>query len=170
MDFDLFGDQKKPSAEEAQRLEALARRAKRRRSMLNWHQGLGFVTLAALAATLIVGQLHYVDRFDGDFTNRYSTAHWGLATGTSLLFTTTAVLALAAPNPYPKPLKLDGAFVHKASMALAAACFVTQIILGPIALAKEGTLLEKPLAQAHLGVGWASLGLMTMGTLSYVFK
>src|SRR5207248_2406197 len=131
-----------------------------RRTMLKWHQGLGFTTLAVLAATLVIGQLDYLDKFDtgGNFTQKYTEAHWALAGAATALFATTGMLALFAPNPYPKPLKFDAAFVHKAAMAAATACFVAQIILGPISVAKQGTVLERPLALSHLVIGYASWG------------
>jgi hypothetical protein len=176
LDFNLFDDTPKVSPEEAARREqkqrAFDRRVKLRRDLLRLHQGFGFATLAALAATLIIGQLNYLDRFDRSeaFSNRYQSAHLGLGIGTSALFATTAMLALVAPNPYKKPLRFDPALIHKASMAAAAACFVTQLILGPIAASKAGTLDERPLALAHLVIGYAAFGFMGAGTLAYVVR
>jgi hypothetical protein len=175
-DFNLFEDKPALSREEAARREdrqrAFDRQVKLRRSLLKWHQGFGFATLLGLAATLVIGQLDYLDRFDRSetFTERYHAAHLGLGIGTSALFAATAMLALVAPNPYPKPIRFDPALVHKVSMALAAACFVTQIILGPIANSKAGTLDERPLALAHLVVGYAAFGFMGAGTLAYVVR
>jgi hypothetical protein len=174
MSFDLFGDKEKKSpldtAREEDRLAKLEKKVKLRRALLKWHQALGFVTLAGLAATLTLGTLNYVDKYGGgNDTGTYYDAHLGLALATTAVFTTTGVLALAAPNPYPKPVKFDAALVHKLSMALAAACFVTQIILGPVAASREGKLDQRDLALAHLVVGYGAFAFMGAGVLAYVF-
>src|SRR6478735_3984899 len=104
------------------KLQRLEGRVKVRRSMLIAHQVLGFITLGALAATNIIGTLHYVDKFAGDHDDRFKDAHLYLGIGTSVVFTAAASTALFAPNPYPKPIKFDTALLHKVSMAVAAAC------------------------------------------------
>ena len=125
--FDLGNEAKKPtpteSASEKERLAKLERKVHLRRSMLQWHQALGFVTLVALAATDIIGQLNYQDKFvsSGTDAGTFATAHEWMGIGTTTLFGVTGILALAAPNPYPKPIKLDAALVHKVSMAIATA-------------------------------------------------
>ena len=87
--------------------ERIERLGKVRRRILLTHQMLGFVALASLTATVVVGHLNYYDRYvSADFSNRYQTAHMGLATATTALFGTTAILALAAPNPYPRSIAL----------------------------------------------------------------
>jgi hypothetical protein len=174
LNFDLFGDQKQRSpldvAREKDRIAKLEREVRLRRTLLKWHQALGFVTLGALAATDIIGQLNYMDKYGGgNDTGTYYNAHLGLGIATTAVFATTGTLALAAPNPYPKPIKFDAALVHKVSMALAAAAFVTQIILGPITWSREGKLDQRDLATTHLVVGYAAFGFMAAGTLSYVF-
>jgi hypothetical protein len=174
--FDLFADDKSQTPAEKARHEQqtrdIDRLVKRRRTLLTWHQGFGFATLGLLATTLVLGQLNYQDKFarDGDYTGRYNRAHFDLALTTSGAFAVTAALALFAPNPYPKPIKLDAALLHKVSMGLAAACFLTQVILGPISVLKEGTLQQRPLAQAHLAIGYASFAFMATGTIAYLVK
>ena len=105
-----------------------------RRQLLKWHQALGFVTLVALAATDIIGTLSYYDKYtaNGTDTGTFTTYHEGLGIGTAGLFGITGILALSAPNPYPKPVKFDAALVHKLSMLMASICFATQIVMGPI--------------------------------------
>jgi hypothetical protein len=174
LNFDLFAEEKKKAApdeaREKERLDRLEKQVKLRRTLLKWHQGIGFVTLATLAATVIIGTLNYVDKYGGgDDTGAYYNAHLGLAVSASALFATGGTLALAAPNPYPKPIKFDAALVHKLSMAMAAACFVTQIILGPITMTREGYLDQRNLALSHLVIGWGAFAFMTAGTLAYVF-
>jgi cytochrome b561 len=174
--FDLFADEKQKTPQEKEKLELvtrnLERKVKLRRSMLEWHQGFGFATLGLLAATLVIGQLNYQDKFspDGEYTGRYNQAHLDLGVTTSALFAVTGTLALFAPNPYPKPIKLDAALLHKVSMAAATACFLAQVILGPISLHEEGTLHQRPLALAHLVVGYGAFAFMATGTIAYVAK
>lgn len=175
LNFDLFGNEQKKSpldeAREKARLAELERKVHLRRQLLVWHQALGFVTLAALAATDIVGQLNYDDKYtrSGTDTGRFATAHEGLGIGTTIAFGATGILALAAPNPYPKPLRFDAALVHKVAMAVATACFVTQVILGPITAVSDGKLYQRDLATAHLVTGYGAFAFMAAGVLAYVF-
>jgi hypothetical protein len=167
--------EKKPevvqSEEEKLRMKRLENRVHLRRNMLLAHQAFGFATLAALLATDIIGTLHYVDKFGGGpDDDRYKDAHLYLGVSATALFTTTAMLALFAPNPYPKPIKFDLAFVHKASMAIAAACFLAQVIMGPISAVSDGKLYQKDLALAHNVIGWGAFGFMTLGTIAYMVK
>jgi hypothetical protein len=175
-DFDL-GDQPKQSPAEAaadkKRADELERKVKTRRAMLVTHQAIGFTTLGVMAATLVIGQLNYVARYggynNGNDYDRFQVPHWGLATASSVLFTSLGILGVAAPNPYPKPIKLDSALVHKVTMALATAGMVTQLILGPITSAYEGKLSQRDLALGHLVVGYATWGFMAAGVLAYTF-
>lgn len=174
-DFDLGGGEKKPAAaspdSEQKRLAALERKVHLRRSLLKWHQALGFVTLAALAVTDIIGTLSYYDKYsaDGSDTGRFSTYHEGLGIGTASLFGITGILALAAPNPYPKPIRADAALVHKLSMLMATACFAAQIVMGPIMAVSDGKLYQRDLALAHLVIGYGAFAFMGAGTLAFVF-
>jgi hypothetical protein len=157
--------------DEAQRALKFDERVHLRRRMLVAHQAFGFVTLGLLAATLVLGTLNYVDKYGGGTDDgRYYNWHLGLASAASGTFATTAILALAAPNPYPKPIKLDAALLHKVMMGFAAASFIAQIILGPIAAAHEGQLDQRGIAIAHLVTGYAAFGFMFTGTMAYVAK
>lgn len=175
MNFNLLGDEKKKSplddATEKARIAKLERKVHLRRQLLQWHVALGFVTLAALAATDIIGTLSYYDKYtaNGTDTGRFSTYHEGLGIGTASLFGVTGILALAAPNPYPKPLKLDAALIHKLSMLMATACFAAQIIMGPIMAVSDGKLFQKDMAIAHLVIGYGAFAFMGAGTLAFVF-
>ena len=133
-----------------------------RRSLLQWHQALGFVTLVALAATDVIGTLSYYDKYTaaGSDTGAFTTYHEGLGIGTASLFGITGILALAAPNPYPKPLRLDAALVHKLSMLMATACFAAQIVMGPIMAVSDGKLYQKDMALAHLVIGYGAFAFM----------
>jgi hypothetical protein len=173
--FDLGNEEKKKtpaeSATERERLAKLERKVHLRRSMLQWHQALGFITLAALAVTDVIGTLSYYDKYtaSGTDTGQFTTAHEGLAIGTSISFAATGILALAAPNPYPKPLKLDAALLHKMSMLMATVCFAAQIVMGPIMAVSDGKLFQKDMALAHVVIGYGAFAFMGVGTLAYVF-
>jgi hypothetical protein len=150
---------------------AFERRVARRRTMLKVHQGLGLATWTALAATAVVGQLHFDDRFrGGGDTGRYRTAHRTLAFTTATLFTAAGLLALLAPEPYAKrEARLDTATLHKVSMGVATAGLVAQVILGLAARGKAGSTRERDLAATHQVVGYATLGAMTVGTVILFF-
>lgn len=170
-----FGDETQKSgpeeAKEKERIAKLERKVRLRRSILQWHQALGFVTLAALAVTDVIGTLSYYDKYtaNGSDTGRFSTWHEGLGIGTTGLFGITGILALSAPNPYPKPLKLDAALLHKLSMLMAAACFTAQIVMGPIMAVSDGKLYQRDMALAHLVIGYGAFAFMGVGTLAFVF-
>ncbi len=175
MDFDLLGSPTKTqtpkeSMDQARKQAAFDKKVRTRRLMIKWHTALGFLTLVGLSATNIIGTLSYVDKYGGGNDDaRYYDAHAGLAEATTVIFAATGALGLFAPNPYPKPVKFDAAMVHKLSMAIAAAGFLTQIILGPITASREGHLDQKDFALAHLVVGWGTYAFMATGTLAYVF-
>ena len=178
MDFDLFDDgTKKPAApgldlrltSPHQNPELMARISRRRRLVLQLHQGFGFATLVALAATVVIGQLNYVDKYGGDFTNRYARPHEALATISTVLFATDAGLALFAPSAYKKPIRADAALVHKIMMGVAAAGFIAEIILGPLTAAKGGDLNQRNFALGHVVTGYVTFASMLGGYLSYVF-
>ncbi len=171
LDFDLLGDGK-PRLTLAPSSQALAieQKVKLRRGLLQAHQAAGFATLGLMAVTLVLGQLDYIDNYtSGAFTGRYDRPHLGLGIASTTLFATTGVLALVAPNPYPKPLRFDSGLVHKASMILATAGMLTQIILGPVTVARDGKLDQPRLALVHLSTGYATFGFMAVGTFAYVF-
>jgi ABC-type uncharacterized transport system YnjBCD permease subunit len=173
-DFELTPSRREtPEAqrERGRRADELARKVKKRRLLLRLHQGFGFAALGVLAATLIVGQLNYHDRFDrdGEYTSAYMAPHLGLAVGSAVLFTTTGLLALVAPEPYEKPLKLDAALAHKVFMAAATVTMALELILGPISASREGHLDQRDFAAAHLAIGYATFAFMGAGVLSYVF-
>ena len=51
--------------------------------------------------------------------------------------------AVLAPNPFEKPLRLDTATVHKASMIVATAGMATQIVLGIVTASREGRVSQR---------------------------
>jgi len=174
-DFNFGGEEKKKSPEEEARAQAkqakLERDVKVRRALLLSHQALGFATLAVFAAQLVIGQLNYQDKYgrDGTTTDDYKLTHLSLGVTTATLFGATGIVALAAPNPYPKPIKFDAALVHKLCMAVAAAGMALQIILGPITATHDGKLDQRTFAVTHLAIGYTTFAFMSAGVLSYVF-
>src|SRR6185503_3128226 len=133
------------------------------RRLLLAHQAFGFITLGLLAATVVLGTLNYVDKFGGgDDNGRYYNLHLGFASAARATFATTGILALAAPNPYPKPIRLDPALLHKVSMAAAAACMAAELVLGPLSASRDGSLDQRSIALAHLTLGFASFGFMAI--------
>lgn len=173
LNFELMEEKKQTPADESARVKhalEIENKVKHRRVMLQWHQGLGFTMLGVMAATLVIGQLHYMDKFGGgDDTGKYEKAHLGLAISSSALFAATGLLGAFAPNPYPKPVRMDAALVHKVSMIVATAGMVAQLILGPISWSHEGKLDQKDLAITHLVIGYTSYAFMATGVLAYVF-
>lgn len=174
--FDLFEDDKKktetPEQTKAQLEQTLKteKAVRVRRAMLTTHQALGFSTLAALAATLVVGQFNYQDKYvNGQFTGRFERAHLGLGIATSVMFATTGSLAWFSPDPYPKKYRLDTAMIHRVAMAMATAGMVTQMVLGPIVDWRTGRLDQPQLALGHLITGYATFAFMATGALAYVF-
>jgi hypothetical protein len=168
LDFDLL---ERATPGEAGQDASLAARVSRRRTMLRLHQGLGLASWASLAATAVVGQLDFDDRFrGGGDTGRWHPAHRVLAVGSSALFAGAGLLALLAPEPYAKRSgRLDTATLHKIAMGTATAGMLAQVVLGLSARRAAGGTRERSLASAHQAVGYATLGAMTVGALVLLF-
>ena len=169
MDFDLL--EPSTAAETPQLVDPKLEKAiAQRRTMLTLHQGLGLATLTTLAATVVVGQLHFNDRYrGGGDTGRYNPWHTGLVIGTSSLFASTGLLGLLAPTPFKKELRLDTITLHKIFVSLATAGMLTQVVLGIVTGNQEGQLSQVDLATAHQVVGYATLGAVGAGALMIVF-
>lgn len=169
MDFELL--EPSTAAETPQLVDPKLEKAiAQRRTMLTLHQGLGLATLTTLAATVVVGQLHFNDRYrGGGDTGRYNPWHTGLVIGTSSLFAGTGLLGLLAPTPFKKELRLDTITLHKIFVSLATAGMLTQVVLGIVTGNQEGKLSQVDLATAHQVVGYATLGAVGAGALMIVF-
>jgi hypothetical protein len=172
LDFDLLGDTTKPKpAERTPEELALDRQEALRRYMLTTHQVVGLSTLVLLAATVIIGQLEYQDHFVGGAPNtaQWETAHTVVAGATLIGFGSTGALGLLAPVPYPKKSRVDTTFVHKLCMAGAALGMMSELGLGLYTAGHEGFTDQRTLAQVHLGIGYATLALMTAGASAFLF-
>ncbi len=166
-DFDLLPKEKAPDAAVQ---KDLIEKLELRRQMLQLHQLGGFLTLGSVAATVVVGQIAYSDKYGGGGdTGRFRDLHVWMGVGTAVIFAATGALAVFAPSPLPKPVRLDSATVHKTFMAVATALMIAEISLGPVIASKEGQLSQRDFALAHQIVGYAALGAAAAGATAYVF-
>lgn len=164
LDFDLLGEPPKPQA------PAEDPALKRRRKMLNLHQGFGIGLLGLQLATTVVGQLNYDDKFGVDNTGRYKESHKLLAYADLAAFAVTGTLALLAPTDKgAKHSGLDRVTTHKIGMALATVGMVTAGVLGVQTARREGYLDQKDYGRAHLVVGYATLAAMGVAVGALVF-
>lgn len=163
-DFDLLPPPPPPNPAAVKAQEDLDKTLRLRRRMLVLHQGVGLAALATLGATVVLGQLNYVDKYGGGGdTGRYYNWHVGLVITSSTLFAATGGLGLFAPSPLDKKLQLDTATVHKALMATATAGMSAEIVMGLVTKAQEGHLVQRDWALAHQVVGWTTFGAMALG-------
>ncbi len=144
-DFDLLPEKTRTPAD-LQAAEELTRSLLVRRRVLKHHQAFGIATVALLAATVVVGQLSFSDKFGGANTGKFEVTHDLLEAGATLSFATTGLLALFAPVPIPKK-NTATMVVHKVSMLTASAGFVAEIFLGAITVSLEGTRANFPWAR-----------------------
>lgn len=166
LDFDLLGAPKAP----AQKIDDAA--MKRRRAMLDLHQKIGLGLVALQAATTVVGQLNYSDKYGGSappVTGRYELSHSVLAYGTLGVFAVNGAIALLAPGSQVKKKEWDRTTLHKVGMALAAAGMAAQGVVGIWADRREGYLDQKRLATTHLVIGYATLVAVGVGVGAIVF-
>lgn len=138
--------------------------------MLQLHQLGGFVTLGAMGATVVLGQMNYADKYGGGGdTRRFMVVHRWLGIGTAVVFAATGALAIFAPSPLPKPVRLDTATAHKVALAIASAGMLAQIILGPLIASKEGQTSQRDFALAHQIVGYTTLAATAAGAAVLTF-
>ena len=164
LDFDLLGAPSAPAP------TASDGAVKARRLMLQLHQGLGIGMLAATLGTVVFGQLNYSDRFAGPSSGKFETVHAVFAYTSFSMFVVTGALAIFAPSPFEKnALGLDRITIHRIGMYGAALGMITQIVLGIVTTQHEGYAAQQSLAQAHLGVGYATAALMAAGVGALIF-
>jgi len=169
-DFDLLAPEKKPDAAALAAQARIQRESAQRRTLLRLHQIGGYATLATLTATVVLGQLNYMDKYGGRGDYRtYATPHTVVAYTAAGVFAATGLLAVFAPNPFDKPLRLDTATLHKAAMIVATAGMAAQIVLGIATAGKEGTVAQRDLALAHQIVGYTTLAATATGYLVLTF-
>lgn len=145
------------SPEELAKADALQRVIDRRRKLLELHQGFGIATAALLAATVVVGQLSYSDKFGGGNTGKYELAHGLLEAGATASFASAGLLALFAPVPFEKGQSgLGSITIHKWAMITATAGYAAELVLGVLTVSREGHLNQQSIAEAHLVTGYVT--------------
>jgi len=169
-DFDLLAPRKAPDEATRARDAELMQQLGRRRTMLQLHQLGGYATMATVTAAVVLGQVNYLDKYGGGGdTGRWITPHAIAAFTAAGVFTATGLLAVLAPSPLEKPLRVDTATLHKVAMAVAAAGMAAQVVLGPITASKEGQLSQRDFALAHQIIGYTTLLATYTGFLVLTF-
>jgi hypothetical protein len=166
LDFDLLGEAPKTAAP----VEDPS--LKKRRQMLNLHQGLGIGLLGLQIASTVTGQLNYNDKFGADApnTDKYKATHKVVTYTNLAAFAVVGGIAIFAPtekNAPPRPFGRTS--IHKIGMALATVGMATQAYLGIQTVSREGYLDQKDYAKKHLVVGYATLAVMTIAVGALVF-
>jgi hypothetical protein len=157
-DFDLLPKEAVPDPAALARQLEVERKLAQRRTMLQFHQLAGFLTLASLTTTVVLGQLDYLDKYGGrGDVGTYHPWHRWVAVLTTGIFAGTASLAVFAPVPIEKKVQLDTATLHKIAMTIAAAGMVTEVVLGIVTASKEGQPVQRDFALAHQIVGYTTL-------------
>jgi hypothetical protein len=171
LDFDLLGSETKPLSEaEKLKSEEIDRQGKLRRKILAAHQAIGFALMAAMTLNTVLGTLNYYDKFGGGgFTNNFEIAHLISSVASTALFATNGIMALATPDPYPKPGTWDTARFHRILVTSATVGMVAQIVLGFVSAARLGNLDQRDLSRAHLAIGYVTYALTMGAGLVYLF-
>jgi hypothetical protein len=163
-DVDLLPRPAALDPEAVARQQQLEHDLTQRRKMLQLHQLGGMLTLASLGATVIFGQLNYIDRYGGGGdTRRWYEWHRFSAFTAAGLFAGTGLLALLAPSPLEKRARLDTAMLHRIAMGVATAGMATQVVLGFVTASKGGSVSQRDFALAHQIVGYTTFGATAVG-------
>jgi hypothetical protein len=131
---------------------------KTRRAMLGLHQLGGFAALAAMAATVYVGQRVY----DGE--RDLSQIHKALAFTTVGAYFATASLAAFAPPPFIRRKQWSTVSTHKLLACFHFSGMMAMPVLGR--MVKEG---HEDLASTHMAVGYATLTAFAAAMLVVTF-
>jgi hypothetical protein len=169
-DFDLLPQEPIPDAAAVARGKELERKLELRRKVLRLHQLGGVLMLANLGTTVVLGELDYIDKYGGGGdTGQWHLWHRWTAISAATLFAGTAALAVFAPVPVEKPVRLDTATLHKVFMSIASAGMVTQIVLGIVTANKEGAVAQRDYALAHQIVGFGTFAAAAAGFGVWIF-
>jgi hypothetical protein len=162
LDFDLLGTAKPVPQVDDQKLRL-------RRTLLDWHQGIGLGMVGLQLATTVVGQLNYDDKFGGKNTNKYAQPHALLAYSTFVTFIAAGTLALIAPAAPERRDGFDRISLHKIAMFTATGGMAAQVVLGIWTSGREGNLNQQSIATAHLVLGYVTLAAVLTGVGALVF-
>jgi hypothetical protein len=162
LDFELLGATKPVPQVDDQSLRL-------RRTLLDWHQGVGLAMVGLQVATTVVGQLNYDDKFGGANTNKYAQPHSLLAYSTFVTFLAAGTLALVAPASPERRDAFDRISLHKIAMFTAAGGMAGQIALGIWTSGREGYQNQQSVATAHLVLGYVTLAAVLAGVGALVF-
>jgi hypothetical protein len=169
LDFHLLPPPAAAAPADAQRLAALDRAVGTRRRMLQAHQALGFLTASFAGFGALFRQLDYLDRFGGANTGQWEALHLGITVAGAAVLATTALLAVAAPNPYPKPIRRDTALIHKVTMTIGAAATAAEVVTDALATAYDHSGSAKSLALSALVIGYVAYACIATGWIAYFF-
>lgn len=160
----------KKQAAEAEQLR-IEEAVKWRRTMLTVHQGLGIATWLGLVGTTVIGQLEINDKYRTGSVNpdRFERLHFGLAIGSTGLFTATGLMGLLAPRAYHTKPGFSTVTLHRILLGIATAGMLAQVGLGLYANAREGSLDQRVVVQAHQIIGYGTLGALTVGAAVLFF-
>ena len=163
-DVELLPQAAAPDLAAVARQQQIEGQLQTRRKMLQLHQVGGMLTLASLGATVIFGELNYLDKYGGGGdTGRWYEWHRWTAFTAAAIFAGTGALAIFAPSPLPKPTRLDTVMLHRIAMGVATVGMVTQIVLGFVTASKGGSISQRDFALAHEIVGFTTFGATAVG-------
>lgn len=134
-----------------------------RRSMLQWHQRAGLVTLGALTTQVVLGELIAKDRIKHRDLKPY---HKNGAYVTFGLYMTTAGLSLLAPPARRYSTGFSSIKLHRRLAVLHFAGMVAQPLLGRALVRSTSPQQYDDRLQTHLWVGRVTLGAYTAAILS----
>lgn len=168
-DFDFFTEASVVDAKPAFVDPDLTAQISRRRTMLQWHQLIGFGLVATELGSIVTGQLNYNEMFGDTGSRRFQRPHQVFTYATMGLAVSSATLSLFAPVPIEKRDGFDRMTLHKIGMYTAFAGWAAQLGLGLYTASRTGHDNHQTFAQAHLAVGYVTLAGTLVGLGTVVF-
>ncbi len=164
-----------PGEEEA---EQIRRQVRARRGMMQTHQVLSVILLPVAGAAAVMGTINRASIDQGrSITPGMLSLHRGLAIGTAGLYTSTGLLAIAAPHPLRDKVGTSGASsnrdssrVHRTLALIHAMVFAGLMVTGIIdANAPLSGEAYDVLNKVHVAEGWTFFTLLTVSAISISF-
>jgi hypothetical protein len=138
--------------------ESRAKELKARRNMLAIHQIMGFVTLAALEATVVLGQLTY------NGNESLGPIHGAMAWTAVSMYFTTASLAIFTPPPSIRRKEWNSVSTHK----LLATVHFSGMVLTPF-LGRMVANNDRDLRTVHLVSGYVTTAAFAGAMIAVTF-